>query len=131
MDLIRIPLVNLAAAADGARLMGLQIDQVCGDADARYINIGARQAGPRGDREPRWTPMQRAAMARLLAHEAPVSLTLESRCGDEVAYFANGGMTTEELHQYARRTTRHPLLCLGIIVMAPFVIEGLCRLLGV
>jgi 3-oxoacyl-ACP reductase-like protein len=60
MDLIRIRVTKLDTAAKVAQGMGLIIDQVCGDQDKAYVNIGARRAGPWGNHEPRWTDEQRA-----------------------------------------------------------------------
>lgn len=56
--------------------------------------------------------------------------TKQSRARDEVEYFARGGMTDAELAQYARRTTKRPLLCFAAIAASPFIAEGLCRLFG-
>jgi hypothetical protein len=39
-------------------------------------------------------------------------------------------MTDAELQQYARRTTKRPLLCFAIIAAMPFVAECICRLIG-
>lgn len=127
MNLIRIPVANLNTAVEGAHLMGLQIDEVYGDQDGRFVNIGGRVSGPRGNHERRWNPHERMVLAQLLANEPPALLTVESRCRDEVAYFADG-LTDAELEQYARRTTKRPLLCLALLAAAPFIAEGLCRL---
>lgn len=59
MDLIRIRATKLDTAAKIAQGMGLIIDQVYGDKDKAYVNIGARRAGIRGNHEPRWTDEQR------------------------------------------------------------------------
>ncbi|MFM0101969.1 hypothetical protein PQR01_00275 [Paraburkholderia rhynchosiae] len=59
MDLIRIRATKLDTAAKIAQGMGLIIDQVYGDKDKAYVNIGARRAGIRGNHEPRWTAEQR------------------------------------------------------------------------
>ncbi|MBW0450874.1 hypothetical protein [Paraburkholderia phenoliruptrix] len=56
--------------------------------------------------------------------------TEATRAANEIDYFADGGMTNAELEQYARRTTKRPLLCFAILAAAPFVVEGVCRLLG-
>jgi hypothetical protein len=130
MHLIRIPLTNLSTAISGAELMGLHIDEVYGDADGRFVNIGGRVSGPRGNHERRWTPSERMVLAQLLANETPPALTVESRCRDEVEYFGSR-LTTAELEQYSRRTTKRPLLCLALIAASPFIIEALCRLFGV
>ncbi|NIE67445.1 hypothetical protein [Burkholderia sp. Ax-1719] len=55
--------------------------------------------------------------------------TAESRCRDEVAHFAQR-MTDAQLEQYARRTTKRPLLCFAFLAATPFIAEGVCRLLG-
>lgn len=60
----------------------------------------------------------------------PFRFTERSRASDEVKYFERGGMTDAELAQYARRTTKRPLLCFAIIAASPFITEGLCRLFG-
>lgn len=57
-------------------------------------------------------------------------LTEATRTANEIDYFANGGMSDAELEQYARRTTKRPLLCFAAIAATPFIIEGLCRLFG-
>jgi hypothetical protein len=59
MDTIRIRASKLDTAAKIAQGMNLIIDQVYGDKDHAYVNIGARRAGPWGNHEPRWTPEQR------------------------------------------------------------------------
>ncbi|SDR52737.1 hypothetical protein [Paraburkholderia tuberum] len=35
-----------------------------------------------------------------------------------------------EADQYARRTTKRPLLCFAFLAASPLVAEGLCRVLG-
>jgi hypothetical protein len=60
MNLIRIRATKLDTATKVAQGMGLIIDQVYGDQDSAYVNIGARRAGPRGNHEPRWTDEQLA-----------------------------------------------------------------------
>ncbi|WP_144149398.1 hypothetical protein [Paraburkholderia sp. BCC1884] len=57
-------------------------------------------------------------------------LTEATRTTNEIDYFANGGMSDAELEQYARRTTKRPLLCFAILATVPFIVEGICRLLG-
>lgn len=62
---------------------------------------------------------------------APVPrLTEVTRTTNEIDYFANGGMTDAELAQYARRTTKRPLLCFALLVASPFLAEGLCHIFG-
>ncbi|SDR18537.1 hypothetical protein SAMN05443245_3400 [Paraburkholderia fungorum] len=56
--------------------------------------------------------------------------TAATRATNEIEYFADGGMSDAELEQYARRTTKRPLLCFAIIAAIPFIAEGICRLLG-
>jgi len=129
MNLIRIPVANLNTAISSAQAMGLHIDEVYGDADGRFINIGGRISGPRGNHERRWTPSERIALAQQFANDVPAAFTVESRCRDEVAYFADS-LTTAEREQYSRRTTKRPLLCLALIAAAPFIAEGLCRMFG-
>jgi hypothetical protein len=68
--------------------------------------------------------------SRPRSNAAKPALTVESRTRDEVEYFARGSMTTAELEQYARRTTKRPGVCFVVIAAAPLVIEGLCRLFG-
>jgi len=63
-------------------------------------------------------------------HAPAPRFTEATRPLNEIEYFENGGMTDAELTQYARRTTKRPLLCFAAIVAAPFVVEGLCRLFG-
>jgi hypothetical protein len=55
-------------------------------------------------------------------------LTEATRPTNEIDYFEKGGMTDAELEQYARRTTKRPLVCFAVVAASPFVIEGLCRL---
>lgn len=71
--------------------------------------------------------------ANLLAdHERPTSLremwAVESRCRDEAEYFARDCMTDADHAQFARRTTKRPLLCFAALIAAPFITEVLCRL---
>jgi hypothetical protein len=62
---------------------------------------------------------------------APVPrFTEATRQANEIDYFADGGMTDAKLEQYARRTTKRPLLCFAMLAAAPFIAEGLCRLMG-
>ena len=56
-------------------------------------------------------------------------LSAETRSRDEVEYSVRR-MTDAELEQYARRTTKRPALCFAFLVAAPFIAEGICRLLG-
>lgn len=63
-------------------------------------------------------------------HAPAPRFTEAMRPTNEIDYFEKGGMTDAELEQYARRTTKRPLLCFAIIAAAPFIIEGLCRLFG-
>jgi hypothetical protein len=63
-------------------------------------------------------------------HAPAPRLTEATRTTNEIDYFANGGMSDAELEQYARRTTKRPLLCFATIAATPFIIEGLCRLFG-
>lgn len=60
MNTIRIRAAKLNVANMIAQAMGLVVDQVYGDKDKAYVNIGARHAGPMGNHEPRWTDEQRA-----------------------------------------------------------------------
>lgn len=60
MQTIRIRASKLDTANKIAQGMGLVIDQVYGDADRAYVNIGARRAGVKGNHEPRWTDAERA-----------------------------------------------------------------------
>jgi hypothetical protein len=39
-------------------------------------------------------------------------------------------MTDADLEQYARRTTKRPLLCFAFLASTPFLMEVVCRLLG-
>ncbi|MGF6643142.1 hypothetical protein [Paraburkholderia sp. GAS82] len=134
MDLIRIRKENLSGAITFADLLGLTVDEIYGDRDDRYINIGARQKGPIGNRMRRWTDDERRRMTAFLCDETDrrrpqFTYSAKSRCRDEVSYFA-GRMTTAELQQFERRTTKRPLICLAAIVAAHFVAEGICRFLG-
>jgi hypothetical protein len=61
MNTIRIRVANLNRAMTVATGLGLVIDSICGDSDKEYLNIGARQAGVRGNHEPKWTDEQKAA----------------------------------------------------------------------
>jgi hypothetical protein len=63
-------------------------------------------------------------------HAPAPRLTEATRTTNEIDYFENGGMTDAELEQYARRTTKRPLLCFALLAASPFIIEGLCRLCG-
>ncbi|PQV51005.1 hypothetical protein [Paraburkholderia sp. BL21I4N1] len=63
-------------------------------------------------------------------HTTAPRFTEATRPANEITYFENGGMTDAELAQYARRTTKRPLVCFAVIAASPFVAEGLCRLLG-
>jgi hypothetical protein len=63
-------------------------------------------------------------------HVAAPRLTEQTRARNEIDYFADGGMTDAELEQYARRTTKRPLLCFAFLAAAPFIVEVLCRLFG-
>lgn len=63
-------------------------------------------------------------------HAPAPRFTEQTRAKNEIDYFADGGMSDAELEQYARRTTKRPLLCFAILAAAPFVVEGICRLLG-
>ncbi|MEP9322346.1 hypothetical protein PPMP20_04285 [Paraburkholderia phymatum] len=55
-----------------------------------------------------------------------------SRMFDEVEYFASmPPLSDAEQAQYARRTTKRPLLCFAILAALPFIAEGVCRLLKV
>ncbi|TDY26270.1 hypothetical protein B0G81_6780 [Paraburkholderia sp. BL6665CI2N2] len=56
--------------------------------------------------------------------------TAESRTTDELDYYARGGMSDAELAQYARRTTKRPLICFAVLLLAPFITEAICRLAG-
>lgn len=60
MQTIRIRASKLDTANKIAQGMGLVIDQVYGDADRAYVNIGARRAGVKGNHEPLWTDAERA-----------------------------------------------------------------------
>jgi hypothetical protein len=64
-------------------------------------------------------------------HAPAPRFTEQTRAKNEIDYFADGGMTDAELAQYARRTTKRPLLCFAILVASPFILEGICRLFGV
>ena len=50
---------------------------------------------------------------------------------NEIKHFENDGMSDAELEQYARRTTKRPLLCFAAIAASLFAPELICRLLGV
>jgi hypothetical protein len=63
-------------------------------------------------------------------HAPAPRFTEATRSANEIDYFSNGGMSDDELAQYARRTTKRPLLCFAILAAMPFVAEGVCRLLG-
>ncbi|MGY6256572.1 hypothetical protein ACXIVK_24185 [Paraburkholderia caledonica] len=63
-------------------------------------------------------------------HAPAPRFTEATRATNEIDYFADGGMTDAELEQYARRTTKRPLLCFAVLVASPFIVEGLCRLFG-
>ncbi|MBB5444616.1 MULTISPECIES: hypothetical protein [unclassified Paraburkholderia] len=63
-------------------------------------------------------------------HVPAPKFTEETRARNEIDYFVDGGMTDAELEQYARRTTKRPLLCFAVLAAAPFIVEGICRLLG-
>jgi hypothetical protein len=63
-------------------------------------------------------------------HAQAPRFTEATRAANEVDYFEKGGLTDAELEQYARRTTKRPLLCFAILAAAPFIVEGLCRLFG-
>jgi hypothetical protein len=63
-------------------------------------------------------------------HAPAPRFTEATRPANEIDYFANGGMSDDKLAQYARRTTKRPLLCFAILAAMPFVAEGVCRLLG-
>ncbi|WP_454826071.1 hypothetical protein [Paraburkholderia xenovorans] len=63
-------------------------------------------------------------------HARAPRFTEATRPLNEIEYFENGGMTDAELAQYARRTTKRPLLCFAVIAATLFIIEGLCRLFG-
>lgn len=63
-------------------------------------------------------------------HATAPRLTEATRTINEIDYFEKGGMTDAELEQYARRTTKRPLLCFAAIAASPFAAEGLCRLFG-
>ncbi|SDR47299.1 hypothetical protein [Paraburkholderia tuberum] len=63
-------------------------------------------------------------------HAPAPRFTEATRPANEIDYFAAGGMTDAELEQYARRTTKRPLLGFAIIAASPFVVELICRLLG-
>jgi hypothetical protein len=58
------------------------------------------------------------------------NFTEQTRAKNEIDYFADGDITDAELEQYARRTTKRPLLCFLILAASPFIVEGICRLLG-
>ncbi|MFM0306242.1 hypothetical protein P0D71_00410 [Paraburkholderia sp. RL17-383-BIF-A] len=63
-------------------------------------------------------------------HAPAPRLTEATRTTNEIDYFVNGGMTDAELEQYARRTTKRPLLCFALLAASPFIAEGLCQLFG-
>jgi hypothetical protein len=63
-------------------------------------------------------------------HGPAPRFTEATRPSNEIDYFTDGGMSDAELEQYARRTTKRPLLCFAIIAATPFIAEGVCRLLG-
>lgn len=63
-------------------------------------------------------------------HAPAPRFTEATRPTNEIDYFQNGSMTDAELEQYARRTTKRPLLCFAVIAASPFIAEGLCRLFG-
>lgn len=63
-------------------------------------------------------------------HAPHFHFTAASRPADEAEYFARD-LTDAELAQYARRTTKRPLLCFLAIAAMPFVAECLCRMFRV
>ncbi|MGY6206247.1 hypothetical protein [Paraburkholderia strydomiana] len=63
-------------------------------------------------------------------HAPAPRFTEKTRAKNEIEYFADGGMTDAELEQYARRTTKRPCLCFAFLAASPFILEGICRLLG-
>jgi len=63
-------------------------------------------------------------------HAPAPRFTEATRTADEINYFADDSLTDAELAQYARRTTKRPLLCFAVIAASPFIAEGLCRLFG-
>jgi hypothetical protein len=63
-------------------------------------------------------------------HAPAPRFTEATRTANEIDYFTDGGMTDAELEQYARRTTKRPLLSFAILAASPFIVEGLCRLFG-
>jgi hypothetical protein len=63
-------------------------------------------------------------------HAPTLRFTEKTRAKNEIEYFADGGMTDDELAQYARRTSKRPALCFAILAASPFIVEGLCRLFG-
>jgi hypothetical protein len=63
-------------------------------------------------------------------HAPAPRFTEATRTKNELDYFIDGGMTDAELAQYARRTSKRPLLCFSFLAAAPFIVEGICRLLG-
>jgi hypothetical protein len=65
-----------------------------------------------------------------ILHAPTPRFTEATRPANEIDYFEKGGMSDAELEQYARRTTKRPLLCFALIAASPFIIEGLCRLFG-
>ncbi|MBB2928360.1 hypothetical protein [Paraburkholderia silvatlantica] len=76
------------------------------------------------------TPNTRIAAAKAASQKsATFKFTAESRTLDEVAHFAPR-MTDAQLEQYARRTTKRPLLCFAFLAASPFLMELACRLLG-
>ncbi|MEW9586773.1 hypothetical protein [Paraburkholderia sp. DGU8] len=56
--------------------------------------------------------------------------TEATRPTHETPQSEKAGMSDAELEQYARRTTKRPLLCFALLAASPFIVEGICRLLG-
>jgi hypothetical protein len=134
MDLLRIRRENLTSVQTYAGTFGLLIHEIYGDRDHDFVNVGARKMGPWGDKEPRWSSDEKHRIAAFAGERdaagapAPV-FTEASRCSDEVEYFARR-MSDAELEQYARWTSKRPLLSFAIVLAAIFLIEGAMRLAG-
>lgn len=62
MDTIKIRRTDFLKAKMLAAEMGLYLDRIYGDVDDRYMEVGARKIGPKGNHEPRWTDAQRMVL---------------------------------------------------------------------
>ena len=62
-------------------------------------------------------------------HVLAPRFTEATRPTNQTQQSEKAGMTDAELEQYARRTTKRPLLCFALLAASPFIVEGICRLL--